>query len=85
MNNIDMDALNELVEFYVSTWVVIHKEDALDKLVLLTNGNNYMKIVTAIENHDNSSELELSMYIHEIAAPEYGELLPIIKLKLNVF
>ena len=47
---------------------------------------NYLQIINYIENKEvKKTELDLSMYIVEIAKKEYSELVPIIQQKLTVF
>ena len=78
--------IKSLIDFYLTTEVVVNFEDALDKLVSLTTKDNYLQIIDYIENCDaKTSELDLSMYIVEIANKEYQELIPIINSKLNKF
>ena len=74
--------LNELIEFYVQTPEVLSFEMALEKLIMVTTLQNYKYIVNAISNHPDSSELDLSLYIHGIASPIYADLKNFIKEKL---
>lgn len=62
-------------------------EDALQKMVELTTKENYLQVVNYIDSKDDikKHELDLSMYITEIACKEYQELIPIIKKKLHEY
>jgi len=80
-----MFELDQLIELYVSTRDPSTFEEILEQLVSRTNEQNYLKITKSIENQANCSELDLSMYLYDIAIPKYTELIPIIKAKLKTF
>lgn len=76
--------LDDLILFYIMTRVVDSKEMALERLVSLTDESNYDHIVSEIKNNKYSSELDLSMYIREIATKPFSGLKKVIKnLLLN--
>ena len=81
-----MKELQNLIDYYLTTRNVYGAEDALEKLVELTTKDNYLKIINYIDTHEsNKHELDLSMYIVEIANKEYQDLIPIINTKLKIF
>jgi hypothetical protein len=81
-----MEEIKSLIDFYLTTQVVINFEDALDKLVGLTTEDNYLEITNYIIDCDHpTSELDLSIYICEIAKPVKKGLTQIINTKLKTF
>lgn len=80
-----MNNLKELINFYITAKEVTSYETALNKLVLLTQIDNYLEITKTIDTHPNATELDLSMYLNEIATPAYSLLIPIINTKLALF
>lgn len=77
--------LDDLIETYVNSRVVFILELALEKLIDYTNPYNYESTIRSIQDHPNSSELDLSMYILEIANPQYSSLTRIIQSLLETF
>ena len=43
-----MEEIKSLIDFYLTTQVVINFEDALDKLVGLTTEDNYLEITNSV-------------------------------------
>lgn len=81
-----MKELENLIDHYLTTRNVYGAEDALEKMVALTTKENYLKIINYIENKNvKKHELDLSMYIVEIARKEYQDLIPIINSKLEKY
>lgn len=81
-----MKELENLIDYYLTTRNVYGAEDALEKMVALTTKENYLEIVKYIENKDvKKHELDLSMYLVEIACKEYQDLIPIINSKLEKY
>lgn len=78
--------LKSLIDYYLTSRNVYGVEDALKKMVEHTTKENYLFIIDHIEKKEvKKHDLDLSMYIVEIACKEYQELIPIIKNKLNVY
>lgn len=83
---IKKSTIDSLIDLYLTHREVYAVEEALKRLVALTTKNNYLKIVNSIlQNQKPPSVLYLSMYLVEIVKPEYIELIPIIKQKLQEF
>ena len=81
-----MDEIKKLIDFYLTTSEVFYFEEVLDKIVALTTKDNYLEITNYIINCTHTtSELDLSIYINEIAKPEYYGLTQIINNKLKTF
>ncbi|NVK53010.1 MAG: hypothetical protein HWD85_08750 [Flavobacteriaceae bacterium] len=81
-----MKEIENLIDHYLTTRNVYGAEDALEKMVELTTRENYLHIINYIENKDvKKHELDLSMYIVEIACKEYQDLIPIINSKLKEY
>lgn len=81
-----MEEIKKLIDFYLTTEHVYSFEAALEKLVSYTNTENYMDITNYILDHTvKVSELDISMYIVEIANKYTVHLLPIITEKLESF
>ena len=77
--------MDKLIETYLTERSVTLVEKALEKLVLKTNASNYLEVISKIENYPTSSEIDVAMYIHDIANPHFSELLNIINLKRLIF
>ena len=80
-----MVSLIDLVKFYLTTKEVVSFETVLDKMASQTTSNNYLNTINYMDSFPNSTELDFSMYINEIASPEFIDLEKIIKAKLKVF
>ena len=81
-----MEEIKKLIDFYLTTSEVFYFEEVLDKIVGLTTKDNYLEITNYMINSEhNPSELDLSIYLHEIAKPEYNGLIKIINTKLKTF
>ena len=76
-----------IVDYYLTSRNVYDVEEALDKLVSLTTNDNYQYIIQYIETNTSNikHELDLSMYLVEIANKEYQQLIPIIQNKLKTY
>lgn len=61
------------------------KDIALEKIATQTNESNYMENINILIDHPNSSELEVALYISEIASPEFKELNGVIKTLLKTY
>ncbi|PHR69403.1 MAG: hypothetical protein COA67_10545 [Lutibacter sp.] len=77
--------MDKLINYYMTKTSVDLTEIALERLVYMTNASNYLLIISKIENFPNVSELDLSMYIVEIAQPNYINLITLIHQKLITF
>lgn len=78
--------IQNLIDYYLTTRNIYGAEDALEKMVELTTKENYLQIINYIENKDvKKHELDLSMYLVEIACKEYQDLIPIINSKLETY
>lgn len=76
----------QLIDYYLTTRYVYGIEEALKKLVDLTTKENYLQITKYIADKNvKKSELNLSMFIVEIACKDYQELIPIINNNLKIF
>lgn len=81
-----MENIKGLIDFYLTTEHVFNYDLALEKLVSHTNTENYMAIINYIITHESQpTELDLSLYIADIAKKEYTDLIPVIQEKLAVF
>lgn len=81
-----MEEIKKLVDFYLTTKEVFYFEEVLDKIVGLTTEDNYLEITNYIINCEHpTSELDVSIYICEIAKPAYKGLTQIINTKLKNF
>ena len=85
MSPVPEKELDKLIQFYIETSEVYSFEMALKKMSDATTNDNYNYIVDKIDNHPQSSELDLSMYLYEIASPVYSDLEMIIRKKLQTF
>jgi hypothetical protein len=75
-----------IIDYYLTSRNVYGTEDALNKMVELTTKENHLQIIDYIEDKNvKKHELDLSMYLVEIACKEYQELIPIISNKLNQY
>ncbi len=77
--------MDELINYYLTDSSVDLVEIALERLVANTSPSNYLSIISKIEKHSNATELDLSMYIFDIAQPSYIDLITIIHEKLITF
>ena len=78
--------LKNLIDYYLTSRNVYGAEDALGKIIELTHKENYLSIIEYIElSKTQKHELDLSMYLVEIACKEYKELIPIINSKLKKY
>jgi hypothetical protein len=78
--------LKDLIDYYLTSRNIYGTEDALHKMVELTSKENYLLIINYIEKSEVlKHELDLSMYLFEIASKEYQDLIPILKRKLKVY
>ena len=78
--------MKDLIDYYLTSRNVYGTEDALEKMVKLTNKDNYLSMIEHIEKSEaKKHELDLSMYLVEIACKEYQDLIPIIKSKLKTY
>jgi len=81
-----MEEIKKLIDFYLTTKIVFYFDEALEKLVDQTTKDNYLAITNYIINCEHpTTELDLSLYICQIAKPEYKELTQIINEKLKTF
>ena len=75
-----------IVDEYLTNRDVYSVEIALQKIVRLTTKENYMDIVHYINTHKNATqELDLTMYLNDIACKEYLDLEIIITDKLKTY
>ena len=77
--------MDELINYYLEESSVDLVEIALERLVSQTNVENYLEIISSIEKHPESTELDMSMYITDIAKPAFTSLAPVINGYLNSF
>ena len=78
--------IKKLIDYYLTSRNVYGAEDALEKMVDLTTKENYFLIIDYIEKKEvKKHELDLSMYIVEIACKDYTKLTPIINNKLKEY
>ncbi|SDW50502.1 hypothetical protein SAMN05444411_101875 [Lutibacter oricola] len=77
--------MDELIEEYLTNHSVFLVEMALEKLVAKTTEANYLEIISKIEKFPNSTEIDVAMYIHDIAKPNYVDLKLNIQLKKLAF
>ena len=75
---IKTSTINQDVEQLVSTYLENENESnvllALENLAGLSTQDNYQAIIELIEQHPAASELDLSMYIHDIAVKQFKDL-----------
>ena len=77
--------LEDIILFYINTKVYDSKVMALENIVSMTDENNYDKIVTTISQNQNASELDLSLYIKEIASESFIDLKSMVKRLLSYY
>ena len=77
--------INVIIDYYMTYRWAENIELTLEKLVEVTNTTNYIEIVTKLEKYSNYTELDISMYIHEIANPSYADLVGIINSRLKIY
>lgn len=80
-----MSRTDELIETYLTHRSVFIIEQALEKLVEITNTKNYIEVIHKIERFPKSTEIDISMYINDIAKFNFSELIPIIENRLKVY
>ena len=79
-----MNEIKKLIDIYLTNKDVYTVEKVLDDIVKRTNSGNYMDIVYYMDDHKNAThELDLTIYISEIASIRYPQLEKIIKEKLE--
>ena len=70
--------LSSLVTAYLNQRSPYIKEQYLDLLAEKSTTENFLPIIRQMQEDPKLHELELSMYINEIARPDFVELMPII-------
>lgn len=86
INALMNDHLKIIADHYLTNKEIYSVERALNDLIKLTTDENYMDIVRYINNHINTThELDLTMYIVEIASIKTPGLEVIIQEKLKTY
>ena len=76
-----MNNISNLIDFYLTTKEVYSFEQVLDDLVNFTNQENYLQVISKLEKHQYSTEVETSIYLIEISKKSFIGLKEIIKIK----
>lgn len=71
-------SIDQLVEAYLTERTVLLKEEILDELARITTADNFRLVIEKLKQRDDLHELEMSLYIVEIARPELTGLADII-------
>ena len=66
--------LDRLIKEYVEACEVTSAGSLLELLVSITSEENYLVMTSKIDKHHLSSEIDLSMYIHEITKESFPKL-----------
>ncbi|WP_298777698.1 hypothetical protein [uncultured Polaribacter sp.] len=76
-----MKNITHLINYYLTTKEVYSLEQILNDLVISTNQENYLEIISKLEEHPYSTEVETSIYLTEISKKNLKGLKSIIKIK----
>ena len=71
-------SIEELVEAYQTARSAYMAEQYLDELVARSTLDNYLAIIHQMKQHAKFHELDLSLYINDIAKPEFSGLMEVI-------
>ena len=77
--------MDELINYYLTESSVDLIEIALERLVRNTNEENYLVVISSIENHTESTELDMAMFINDVANPNFASLETVINGYLKFF
>lgn len=79
------ESLDPLITAYLNERVILLKEELLEKLVSMTNAENYRHIVEFMLAEPKTHELEVSMYMLDIATFKLPGLKKLIEKLLTEF
>jgi len=79
MSNKPNESIDEaLVLAYLNERSVFLREEYLDLLAARTTVENFQMVLAVMKADPDTTELDVSLYINEIAKPEFQEFLPLI-------
>ncbi len=80
-----MSSINIIVDYYLTTKDVYSQNKLLRNLIEITNKENVSEIISKLENHQNSNEVETGMYLLEISRKKLKGIRNLVKNKLKKY